>query len=168
MIEDLTETCRIELTRFGFPKTITVHICSKCGNTPDLMSKVEKHALQGEYDTAVKKSSNIHTDNNVKKISRMMHNTSRCCGVLFARNEADYHWLLWCKWQDRLLIPQSRINGPPVDGIPNLRIEYGDNEKYVDDDFILMHYLLGFPDTRTGDVIRIFRDEEIRQSNLIP
>lgn len=168
----LSDQTRAKLKRLGYTEWVHVWICSDCGKPPGAMDPNKPHALQPEADKILKRKDITTEQREVLKhnISKIMSNSSRCCGAELSLTFCSYYEVLYESWRNRWNNSVSKqVNQPfKYKGkvlLPSTRQRYGSHEKYHDDDFILMHQLWGLSDVMTGELIKIFREEDALENS---
>ncbi len=124
-------------------------------------------------------------------VSRL-HHTSRCCGYRYSFKAVDQQEAMWQLWLNRHALVLQTATGAAKErqrlvamakqqreafmayGIPvaefseedmnAIRRAAGSGGKRRDDDFLILSRLACVGDIKTGQLLKIFRDEEQRQS----
>lgn len=168
----VTEYCAKELERM-YKRWVVIHLCSECGGDPNNLDRNKPHALQSELDE-IKRDKTLSTKQKKElllELRKILYSSSRCCGADFKRSWIDYYEVLYDMWRNRRKSKfKEQINQDLPDNsgevLYSARARYGPDEIHRDDDFILMHEIWGLGDATTGELIRIFREEDTRQSQI--
>lgn len=155
---ELSQEFHDALDQYGYPRMLTVRVCSKCGKTNEEVG-AGNHPLHAEV---VKIRQRLESDRRNEELSKYlfrlvnkMHNRSRCCIEPRINEERDDHVAKWLLWKERYTRPHNSIAA--------LREEFGKSAHVRDDDFMLLYGYLGVADSMIGTLLKIFREEDARQ-----
>jgi hypothetical protein len=165
----LSQECINALEHEGFKRWIPGKVCSECGQPAMAPDPLRPHALQEELDKVQqnKTLSAKKKDDLTHVVQRVMADTSRCCGADFNIIAADNYQMLYNSWLECTAnVDKEALDKPLTDKhgnflFPSLNTLYGTQRG---PEFTIMQNRWGWGDSRVAALLRIFKEEDTRQS----
>lgn len=167
----LSEHTRLEMKLLGIPAKVECRVCKKCKKTSSEIPADVAHPIEERLIKArrlLERNRRSHQlQVQMRKLMSLRHQSSRCCGYRYEKVLIDNHEPLWETWLNRHALCKVPIEQLRRDMCPRDYYDDAEPQGPFDDDFVIMTFLWGTPDHRTLGLVKLFRQEEVRQAELL-